>query len=69
MNLIRVIQAEYLERFKIKLRFNDGTNGIVDLEKELYGQVFEPLKDLEFFRNFTLDTWTICWPNGADFFT
>lgn len=48
MNLIRVIQAEYLERFKIKLRFNDGTNGIVDLEKELYGQVFEPLKDLEF---------------------
>ncbi|MFN8279925.1 MAG: DUF2442 domain-containing protein [Saprospiraceae bacterium] len=67
MNLIRVIQAEYLERFKIKLRFNDGTNGIVDLEKELYGQVFEPLKDLEFFRNFTLDTWTICWPNGADF--
>ncbi len=67
MKLIRVIQADYVEAFKIMLYFNDGANGVVDLEKELYGQIFEPLKNLDFFKSFTLDTWTICWPNGADF--
>jgi hypothetical protein len=67
MNLIRVIHAIYDEAYKIKLSFNDGAIGIVDLEKEIYSPVFEPLKDIEYFKNFALDTWTICWPNGADF--
>lgn len=67
MKLIRVISAEYLEEYKIKLQFNDGVIGIVDLKEELYGQVFEPLKDLSFFKSFKLDTWTLCWSNGADF--
>ena len=67
MKLIRVIHAEYLEGYKLKLSFNDGIIGIVDLEQELYGQVFEPLKKVEFFKYFQLDTWTVCWPNGADF--
>ena len=66
MKLIRVIEANYLEGYKIKLKFTDGTFGIVDLEKEIYGQIFEPLKDIEYFKKFTLDTWTLCWPNGAD---
>ncbi len=67
MNLIKVIHAEYLEGYKLKLSFNDGTIGTVNLEEELYGQVFEPLKKVEFFKNFQLDAWTVCWPNGADF--
>lgn len=67
MKLIRVIDATYLEKYKIRLKFTDGTIGIVDLENEIYGPVFEPLKDIEYFKNFSLDTWTICWPNGADF--
>jgi hypothetical protein len=66
MKLIRVIEANYLEGYKIRLKFTDGTIGIVDLENEIYGQIFEPLKDIEYFKNFTLDTWTLCWPNGAD---
>lgn len=65
--LIKVIEAKYLKGHQMILKFNDGTSGTVDLERELCGPVFEPLKDLEVFKNFELDAWTVCWPNGADF--
>lgn len=31
------------------------------------GRGFEPLKDLNYFKNFTKDRWTIGWNCGADF--
>ena len=41
---------------------------MVDLKDELYGEVFEPLKDMERFRSFKVDPdlETIVWENGAD---
>ena len=67
--MVRVIEAKYVKDYVIWLRFNDGTEGEVDLEPELYGEVFEPLKDKQFFKSFFLnpDWHTIAWPNGADF--
>ena len=37
-----------------------------DLADELWGEVFEPLRDPAFFGRFTVDH-TLVWPNGADF--
>ena len=64
---IKVVAADYVEDYKIKLTFNDGLSKVVDLEDELWGEVFEPLKDKAYFKNFTRDTWTIGWSCGADF--
>ena len=67
--MIRVVEARYVKDFVIWLRFSDGTEGEVDLQDELHGEVFEPLKDKEFFKTFVLNAeWhTIAWSNGADF--
>ena len=42
---IHVTNARYCGEYKVWLSFNDGTEGEVNLASELYGQVFEPLKD------------------------
>lgn len=62
-------KAEYLENYKIFIAFVDGSSGAVDLKEELWGEVFEPLKDISEFRKFILnhELNTITWPNGADF--
>jgi hypothetical protein len=67
--MVRVIDAKYLRDYVIWCRFSDGAEGEVDLQDELYGEVFEPLKNQEFFKKFVLNPeWhTIAWPNGADF--
>ena len=62
-----VEQAKYINDYKIWLSFNDGTEGEVDLASELYGEIFEPLKDISFFKSFTLEGHTLSWSNGADF--
>ena len=64
---LHVTDAKYDKNYKIKLKFNNGAEGIVDLEKELYGEVFAPLKDIELFQKITLTGRTIEWSNGADF--
>ncbi|QGZ89666.1 DUF2442 domain-containing protein [Microcystis aeruginosa] len=64
---LHVICVEYLDKYQLKLTFNNGIEGIVDLEKELYGEIFEPLKDQSLFQKVYVNSRTIEWPNGADF--
>ena len=65
--LIKIIKADYVSDYKIKLCFTDGLKGIVDLKDEIWGEVFEPLKDIEYFKKYSKDRWTIVWDCGADF--
>jgi hypothetical protein len=60
--------AEYAGDYRIKVSFEDGTEGVLDLKDELWGEVFEPLKDVAKFREFRVDRElrTIVWPTGAD---
>ena len=64
-----VIEARYVRDYVIWLKFRDGTSGEIDLQSELWGEVFEPLKELALFRQFSVhpELETLVWPNGADF--
>ena len=64
---LEVVKAKYIEDYKILLEFNNGVNKEVNLEKELNGEIFEPLKDKKFFKLFEINFNTIEWSNGADF--
>ncbi|WP_291322304.1 DUF2442 domain-containing protein [Desulfonatronospira sp.] len=64
----KIIDARYVQDYTIYIRFADGAEGYVDLKNELYGPMFDPLKQLDFFKQFSIhqDFCTLCWPNGAD---
>jgi hypothetical protein len=49
------------------LLFNNGETKIVNLQNYIDGEIFEPLKEKEYFRNFKINFNTIEWSNGADF--
>ncbi|ADE13447.1 conserved hypothetical protein [Nitrosococcus halophilus Nc 4] len=62
-----ITEAKYIDGYKLWLKFNDGTEGRIDLSSELYGEIFEPLKDINYFRQFSIQGNTVAWENGADF--
>jgi len=66
--ILHVKEAKYLHDYVIWVRFNDGAEGEVDLEDELEGEVFEPLKNPKFFRSLRVHPLlqTVVWPNEAD---
>jgi len=64
---LHVNKAQYLNDYILQLTFNNDEVKKVDLIDELYGEVFEPLKDKNFFKDFFISHNTIEWKNGADF--
>ncbi len=40
---------------------------MVDVGQELKGEVFQPLKDPDYFALAAVEGGTVAWPNGADF--
>ena len=63
----RAVEISTLDDYCLKVRFQDGTEGVVSLEGELYGPMFEPLRDPSLFAQAAIDKFgVICWPNGAD---
>ena len=62
-----VEKIEYSHDYVYRVVFDDGLSAEVDFEQYLLrGPVFEPLKDIEYFKKATIEGGTICWPNGAD---
>ena len=62
-----VTRAQPLPGYRLRIAFSDGLRGEVDLSDRLFGPVFEPLRDEEFFSRVSIDDFgVICWPNGAD---
>lgn len=66
MKPIWITNAHYVRDYIISVCFSDGKQKIVDLRNHLDGEIFEPLREVEYFQNFKLCDWTIQWENGAD---
>ena len=64
---LHVVEARSVRDYTVWLRFSDGAAGEVDLDDELEGPVFGPLRDIERFKRFSVACHTLTWDNGADF--
>ena len=64
----RVLEVKSIGDYKLWIRFSDGKCGTVDLSAELWGAVFEPLRDKDLFARASVhpELHTVTWPNGAD---
>jgi hypothetical protein len=62
----RVTAVEVVPPFRLRLTFDDDVTRDIDLADELWGPMFEPLKDPEFFAQVSIDHGTVVWPNGVD---
>lgn len=68
--VLNVIKAEYLKDYIVELTFDNGVTKTVDLESTVRQEkrkIFQPLRDIEYFRKFQIKFNTITWPNEADF--
>lgn len=64
--IYNIISAVYVKDFILEITFNDGLTSKIDFSQFFSGPVFEPLKDIHYFKKFFLEGWTVAWPNGAD---
>ncbi|MSQ15228.1 MAG: DUF2442 domain-containing protein [Dehalococcoidia bacterium] len=64
-----VIKVKVIKPYILEITFSDNICKQIDLAGELYGEIFEPLRDPELFSQVSVDKTlgTIVWPNGADF--
>jgi hypothetical protein len=58
----------YVSGYKLLLTFEDSVVKLIDLEPYLDGDIFEPLKDIDYFKTVRVnpDIDTIVWDNDAD---
>ena len=66
--MVRVTGVEHRGGYELRLTFSDGSVGDIDLADELWGEMFEPLRDPSLFTRVEVDPelGTVVWPNGAD---
>lgn len=64
-----ITSVQHLEDWRLLLTFDNAEQREIDISELItFDGVFEPLKDLQFFRGVRVepDVGTIVWPNGAD---
>lgn len=64
----KIKKIQYKGEFTYHIRFDNNREGKVNFQPFLWGEVFEPLKNENYFRKAFIDqtSGTITWPNGVD---
>ncbi len=63
----RVIKAVPTDDFKLILDFNNGEKRVFDVLQIADIKVFEPLKNIDFFKSVKVEYGTVVWPRDIDY--
>jgi hypothetical protein len=65
--MAKLVTVTPLDGFKLKISFDDGVKGVIDLSGRLFGPAFEALREPKTFNKVAIDEFgALSWPGGAD---
>lgn len=65
--ILKIVAAEYVDGMTLRLTFNDGAVRICDFSPLAQKGICVKLQNPDYFRNFTLDPYTVDWNNEIGF--
>ena len=65
--ILKIIKAQYVKDYILRLTFNNGEIRMVDFTPLMQKGICTKLQDMDYFRSFTLDTFTVDWNNEIGF--
>ncbi len=68
-DIYTVSDFEAIAPYTLRIKFNDASVRVINFWPMLRGELYGPLRDLDFFNQVRLDdeAGTLVWPNEADF--
>ena len=64
---LKVTAADYVKDYVLRLTFNNGEVKLVDFVPLMQKGICRKLQDMDYFRNYTLDPFTVDWNNEIGF--
>jgi len=66
-DFLHITDAEYLTDYMLKLKFSTGEVRVFDFSLVYDKGILVKLKDIDYFKHYTLDGWTVDWNNEIGF--
>lgn len=66
-SILKVVDAQYVRDYILRLVFSDGAVKMVDFWPMAQKGICVKLQDMTYFRNFTLDPFSVDWSNEIGF--
>lgn len=65
--ILKIVKAEYVKDYVLRLTFNNGEIRLMDFLPLMDKGICKKLLDLDYFKSFTLDPFTVDWNNEVGF--
>jgi len=66
-DILTVTNAEYAGGYTLRILFSNGAERLFDFSREYSKGICRKLQDMDYFKRFTLDPFTIDWNNEIGF--
>lgn len=65
--ILKIVKAEYVKDYVLRLTFNNTEVRLMDFEPLMDRGVCKKLRDMDYFKSYTLDPFTVDWNNEIGF--